>query len=357
MVCITTAVAGYIDAKLIRINEFFRVVPFIKLLFHLEDMVSDVFFAMEVNLFSEENSSLLVIFIVAITFIIIPTLTTLGQLYHIIHKHWLSKTSNNALRTWLLRNTSYLMIGSILMGSSFASVELFNSNLFHLGIFSMGLSRYHLHHFRIKRVYSIILLENIPQLTIQLIFTVLLREKQELSLIVISSMILSIISIIVTIMTAIISKELLITQQYGVIKFDVTGKAIQDKDKVDGTYIYQIRQIRRAIGDLLSVNVNAMEIAKPRKIADGYQLKIYIYENIEENEDSSIQQKLLEQSVKGKLGEIIQQGWSLDDKPEISNIKYVLTESKRNQRELEMEMKMNQKEGNDLGEGELVTSN
>ncbi len=66
-------------------------------------------------------------------------------------KHWLTDDK--------LRSTALLYFVSIITGSSFTAIELFNSNLFGLPQFDMDLTRTELMGYQYKRVYSIVLLE------------------------------------------------------------------------------------------------------------------------------------------------------------------------------------------------------
>ncbi len=51
-----------------------------------------------------------------------------------MHKHWLKR---DILRAWLTKRTTLLFIMAIISGSSFASIDLFNSNLFSLATFDI----------------------------------------------------------------------------------------------------------------------------------------------------------------------------------------------------------------------------
>merc|ERR1712154_62495 len=81
----------------------------------------------------------------------------------------------------------------------FAAIPLLNSYLFQLNVFDMGLTDRELKKFGTKRVYSIVLMENLPQIVLQTWF-LLLSSDNGSNLIAISSMVLSLISIIVSIM-------------------------------------------------------------------------------------------------------------------------------------------------------------
>ena len=101
-----------------------------------------------------------VMFILSLSFIVIPVFGNILQLQKEISK-WLSDPNlqNTDVPHWLKTNFKLLFVVTFICGSSFSAVALFNTNLFCLSLFSMGLSRYHRSVFQRKRFFSIVLLE------------------------------------------------------------------------------------------------------------------------------------------------------------------------------------------------------
>eukprot|EP01084_Bolivina_argentea_P319771 554663_1 len=323
-VTLLTGLTGKIYAKWIHVNDFFTVAAFLKILFHLLDMTSDVFFSAQVYFqTNEKDVQYLVIFMISVAFIIIPIIVTVAQLFQTVRKHW---SHDDHARIWLQEKTAFLFIVSILLGSSFAAVELFNSHLFNLMLFSMNLSRKYMLSFRTKRLWSIILVENIPQLLIQTYYKFILDTGDDDNVIVIASIMMSIISIIVTILSVMISKQLLSTQQYTVVNFEISGKCITDKNADNVHYIYKINQIKSAISDILGVEQSVVDVLKPEKVQQGWQLQIYVQRN-DANHSAAFHKNLFNSET--ELATIIQKEWDLNATPTISNIKCRFLQSKK----------------------------
>ena len=126
------------------------------------DTLSDALFTITISndlrdaSHTEISMPLTIMLVASISFIVLPCLITLIQLSKEI-AIW--KRVSDDLNAWFSQNMTIVYIASIFMGSSFAAVELFNSNLFNLEIFDMGLSRTQLMGFNVKRIYSLVLLE------------------------------------------------------------------------------------------------------------------------------------------------------------------------------------------------------
>eukprot|EP01084_Bolivina_argentea_P269736 458494_1 len=188
-------VIGFIDAKFLRLNDFYSVGKIFQVMLQILDMMSDCFLAIDISL-RIKNNSFLIALCVCIIFIIIPSVFSLFQVYYHSKKEW---SSDDRIRGWLVKYSNMLYIISILTGSSFAAVDIMNSNLFGLQYFEMGLSNKQRILFKTKRIYSVVMLENIPQLALQIWYMVQLGNNY--NLIAISSAVFSGISIIVTVLS------------------------------------------------------------------------------------------------------------------------------------------------------------
>ncbi len=92
----------------------------------ISDMFSDIFFAAEVCHYLEttkDRSKFIIILSASILFIITPVIISLYQLHRASSKHWLNE---NKSREWLLTNGKYLYLFSVITGSSFSAVSIFN---------------------------------------------------------------------------------------------------------------------------------------------------------------------------------------------------------------------------------------
>ena len=125
----------------------------------------DVFFGARLFVLSLDEDSkfsiyYLVLFVLALVFLIIPLLSNVIQLYYEIGQ-WSKDPvlTPTPVSGWLRSKVKFLYFISIVCGSSFSAVQLCNSYLFKMKIFSMGLSRYHKNRFQTQRFASIALLE------------------------------------------------------------------------------------------------------------------------------------------------------------------------------------------------------
>ena len=152
-------VVGYIDARCIRVNDYFNVMSIVTAGLQLLDTVSDCFFAVEISIKATENDTYYIALGFAIIFIVLPTIMSLLQLYRHLGKHWSTNDADDRLRFYLTTYTRPLLLISMIFGSSFTAISLLNSNLFNLPIFNMNLTKQQLKKFGTKRVYSVILFE------------------------------------------------------------------------------------------------------------------------------------------------------------------------------------------------------
>ena len=115
-------------------------------------------------------------------------------------------------------------------------------------MFSMDLNSMDLKYFHLKRVWSIVLFENVPQLVIQSIF---LWYAEEFEIVAISAMALSLISVIVAVTAMMTKKQILDSSGYASVTFKVMGSALTER----GTYnlIRRMRKIREQIASVLGV--------------------------------------------------------------------------------------------------------
>ena len=120
------------------------------------DLLSDIFLAVEMSAITQDKSIFSILFMLYLYTIIFPVLLALLQLMRQLKKHW---WKDDNVKVWLASNVQLLYFLSIFTGASFTAIELVNSNLFQLEVFSMDLTREQLIRFRAKSVYSIVFME------------------------------------------------------------------------------------------------------------------------------------------------------------------------------------------------------
>ena len=153
---IIVAMMGYIDAKLCRVNDFYSIMAIISTKCHAYDLISDIFLSITISERIMDRDIFLWLFIASLIFIIVPIIVSMAQLWHQMNKHWIK---DDHIKLWLKENTKLLFLLSFLCGSSFTAIELMNSDLFQIYLFSMALSKEQLHRYMAKSIYSIVILE------------------------------------------------------------------------------------------------------------------------------------------------------------------------------------------------------
>ena len=249
-------ISGYIHAKFIKINHYFYVGPLVNAAINVLDMLSDIFFAAQAEIFIDyKPPQTQIIFISSILFVIIPILFSIWQLYNQMHKHWLN---NDRLRAWLSHKTKLLFLVSVISGSSFSAIDLFNSNLFSHPTFDMGLTKHDYIGFKYKRVYSIVLLENCPQLIIQIWY--IAATDGFYNAITLASLTFTSISILVSIMSMCVTKQIIYDQDVVTIEYEVTGKVIVSKLK----HTNRAWKLHEQLASILGINKDLIDLERPQ---------------------------------------------------------------------------------------------
>merc|ERR1712154_465335 len=125
----------------------------------------------------------------------------------------------------------------------YTAVEIANCNAFQLDVFKMGLTEQQRIKYSTKRVYGVILLENLPQLVIQIWYT----SRFSVEFVPIFSIVFSFVAIILTVLTLFTQRQILRNQQFVKIAFDVSGSGITKGLSARTT------RIRSEIGELLGI--------------------------------------------------------------------------------------------------------
>eukprot|EP01084_Bolivina_argentea_P241163 404927_1 len=309
-------VISYVYSKFIYQNDFYQVIALITASFHILDMVSDVLFSISMSVSNN------IIFILSVMFIVIPLMLSLYQLHRVIYKKWMR--SDDEIKGWIRDNISILFILSVITGSSFAAIDLCYSNLFNLRQFDIPLSKTEISLFKTKRIYSIILFENLPQIALQCGYIASSTTVSNSSIIYIS-LIFSSISIAIAVISLLTQKAIINRMDYVELTFDVIGKDVS-ANTVKCQSI--VKKPQREITGILGINKNLTEIFRPTQIPNGLCVKMNLYISISKAIDKNCQKLMENAKNNGKLSETFQNAWGLSSKPMINNIKCSQVNSK-----------------------------
>merc|ERR1739845_168092 len=134
----------------------------------------------------------------------------------------------------------------------------------------MGLTEAELRRFNTRKVWSIVLFENLPQLILQIIVTVTSGGN----FITWASIAFSLISVIVTILSNTIQKAIYVSMGHVVVSFDVTGKVVADKAKACRTLS---DDLRISFCSLFGLDKKSIEFVKHAFISNGLSVKMMVY--------------------------------------------------------------------------------
>jgi len=317
---ILIGVAALIDAKLIRKNDFFLIGAVASMTLQTADMISDCFFSADLYGRVSDNPdspAYQILFYLSLFFIVFPALFALLQLYFYAKKNWVH---NEYVNAWLSKYSVVLLALSLFSGSSFAAVALLNSYIFQLEYFDMGLTEKQMRDYNTRRIWSVVLFENAPQIVLQATSFGLSGKSifDAQNVIVLSSMAFSLISIVISVLSLTLEKALSKTQNRVVITMDVTGDCVQERVKQCRTMNYQVLQ---SVSSIIGVPVRSMEVVKPVYVKGGLGLDIIVYIGMEHAEGTIEYDQALKDSVSnGQLQGMVLSAWGLREDPFIDNI-------------------------------------
>eukprot|EP01084_Bolivina_argentea_P129617 228907_1 len=324
---VITACFAWIHSKW-KTNDYFKISQISATLFQTLDMLSDCFFSVNVSMKNEINPIYFVPLILSIVFIIIPSSLTIMQLYFHSKKHWIY--SSDQVRGWMTKRAKPLYLLSMITGNAFAAVSLVNSYMFGMDFFDMGLTDKELIAFTYKRVYSVILLENIPQLCIQIWFLISLGAFAEP--ITISSIIFSLISIIVSILSMSMQKGLSQSEGHVGITIQVTGTSVMSKIK---HCKISKKKLDKHLASIVCVHNSRVQVIKPIRIKQGLELNVNFYFLDVNKKPIDYYQILMDAQKSGDLQTAFKQGWNLDNEPTVDIISQVSVQSKKERKRSE----------------------
>eukprot|EP01083_Nonionella_stella_P077276 210929_1 len=318
---IVIALCAWIDAKCIpsRQNDYLQVSFIVGVALQTADMFSDCFFAINMDIWRRINPIYTYVLYLSIAFVVIPCAISIGQLLKHSRKHWFN--SSDKVRAWLGSRSSMLYFASIITGSSFAAVSLCNSYFFQLEAFDMGLTKKEIQAFMYKRVYSVVVFENIPQLAMQSFFVYMSGGLDDS--VTLSSMIFSSLSIIVSVLSMFTQRSISRGQGTVSISMTVTGQAVLKKasncKRMKKTLIKELSK-------LVGVTQSTMEILKPVHVKQGFEITVQFTVG---DSDQDFYRTLMEVQANSELQKIFKRAWDLSDVPIVSDLKQTVVQSKR----------------------------
>ena len=266
-----------------------------------------------------------ILFCLSLFFIILPICVNLYQLQNAL-KRWTNDNETHKLKIsskinlWIISNAKSFYFLCICLGSAFSAVEICNCNIFSLTLFRMGLSRRQKSIFKNERLYSIVLLENIPQLIIQLIYCIF----YDINSITIMASTFSLLSIITSILehgstSTILKNEIVITVEIDLISPEI--KAMSSKTFKQSCE-YRKKKIEKDISIITHIDKGAIELVVVQKTKSGANATIHVRCN-SDNKGDEIVELIQNETGAVRGGELLRafkNGWSLNLLPKFSPI-------------------------------------
>ena len=130
---------------------------------------------------------------------------------------------------------------------------------------------------------------------------------------------LSALSIIIAIISIRSAKQLIQSQDYYSIEFDITGPSIAADFR---KHRNNVKKIRYQVSGILGLHENLVEIVRPTQIANGLKIHINLYINRTTSIDKNPKQMIMKANDSEQLPNSIKNTWELSEVPTISNIVY-----------------------------------
>merc|ERR1712228_650900 len=168
--------------------------------------------------------------------------------------------------------------------------------------------------FKTQRIFSVIMLENVPQLMLQTWY--ILQQQNDESIIAISSAVFSAVSIIVTVLSMFMERSLIKSQEHTLISIDVCGQAMNYR-KCKG----RVNGIKKAISSMIGVDEGLMEMMKIETIQKGLRIKIDLAVTNETSKKEKYSEILEKVQMNGSLAKMISDCWKLNNVPNVTSVK------------------------------------
>ena len=177
-------------------HDDFKIVSVVLFGVYTWDYFSDIFFASNLLKETERTALTSTLFAASSLFIVVPVIKGFLDLVK-AQKEWLgSPVMSDRYSKWWDQYGTILYFLSFACGSPFSAIDVVNSNLFGTRLFGMGLMQEDLRNFNRNRLISVVLLENCPQLLLQIFYAVFV-EQGEVGAVSVTAMVSSALSIFV----------------------------------------------------------------------------------------------------------------------------------------------------------------
>eukprot|EP01083_Nonionella_stella_P132036 401398_1 len=300
---------------------------------HSIDVFSDVLFCISIwtdhALVADEanNQSFLLLAICSLIFIVAPMCKNFYDLIQFQRETQDDPLHGDRYRAWLNSFGTTLLLFALISGSTFGTMKLMNSNLLGLRMFSMGLCISHLRDYHSYRMVNVVLMENLPQLIIQIAFTSVLTEA--VPPISILAAVTSILSIIVAVVDHFSKKEL--SKQAvpsELFTFQITSNEISSKPS---KYRNRQRKVIKGISKILVIDPAAIEILTIDEYSDemGDGLVVHFLITTLKKKGYEMHQMLKDSIVNGSMARNMSKAWQLhpNDAPSITHLRLLQIES------------------------------
>ena len=274
-----------------------------------------------------------ILFSVGILFIVLPLIGNLVQLHNEIQM-WVSDVySKHTVQAWIRSYLRFLYMITIICGSAFAAVDICNSNIFHLPMFNMGLNKRQLAIFKNQRILSTVLLENIPQLALQIIYLVLTAELEtNVSPITIIAMIFSSISIISSVFDYKSSSLFIKCETITLVEMDIESRdlAATKSKKFQQIIVHHRIPICHELSKIIFIDSRLIEILMPVQTKTGAKLIFHIRNNSNDKNIVSDSVKIITKEINsGQLAKVFFNVWKRGGLKRTPKIKLIETKQIR----------------------------
>ena len=177
-------------------------------------------------------------------------------------------------------------------------------------VFRMDLPQRQKAFFQNQRIFTVVILENIPQFCLQIAYLAILSNDP--NFITIFSMIFSLLSIVLTFFEYCTKKYLFDSESMIVVKIDVHSKSMSNMsyNEFKRKIANKRNTLTKEIGKMISIDANMIEMLKPIRSPEGAMFAFYI-----RNNDSIDYNKLIVTLAtardNGTVGKAIRHAYSL----------------------------------------------
>ncbi|ETO19501.1 hypothetical protein RFI_17729 [Reticulomyxa filosa] len=280
------------------------------------------------------------LFVPAMLFLVVPYVLNVKHLFE-FQKQWMADPSISEYVTgWLINYSLPLVITTMISGSVFASIELFNTNLFGMDMFSMGLPERQVKKCATQRLFSNILMENTPQIILQALYAWLYMKgfsSANIDKVVVYAFASSLVSIGIAIIDLWSSFDLLQSIKEDNLFF-LQGSNSGENRLSNKTFFFFIegdeiiykrlllRQrhwpLREAIGEALEVHPRTIELTQLIPSIQGLKIGFTIFTNFKTKNELTL--GLLDAFETDNFSKSIQRSWKLEDCPKCGMLQTIV---------------------------------